>query len=221
MHVNGLRTQLNKSHLTIPNTMIMKNTFIYLLFIGILSACVIQPNDKKNISIYENKSLGWSVEYPNNWKVLNNDEIIQSEGNSKKALDTLNDTQMHNKNLIWVQKDGFNSFSSTVQSFDSLIDGSYDKTQEALFQAMLDTYYKQGLNFQYKVGKDKIDDLEFKTYFIKFLSPDRKNIILYQVIFDRLIDGKNALTLSINFNNENDRQALIDIVKSSKLTIRN
>jgi hypothetical protein len=202
----------------------MKNLFTIILATGILSACVIQPNDKsKNYSKYNCQELGWSVEFPKTWRVLSNNDIGQEAGttttdNNTKLKDTL---QMRHKNLFWIEKDKFNTFSSTVQSFDSLIDGSYSKTQEALFQAMLSTYHNQGLQFQYKIGKDMIDGLEFKTYFIKFLSNDHKSVILYQVIFDRLIQGKNALTLSINFNNENDQKTLIDMVKSSKLTVRN
>jgi hypothetical protein len=202
----------------------MKNTFIFFLLFSILSACVVKPTPKKsNLSRYENKEIGWSVEFPSDWQMLNNEDILKSEGNAKKALEsTIKDTvSMSHKNLVWVQKDQFNSFSSTLQPFDSLTDGSYTKTQEALFQAMLQTYSAQGLKFQYKIGKDRIDGLEFSTYFIKFLATDKKTVFLYQVIFDRLIEGKNDLTLSINFNNDTDRQTLINIVKSSKLYLRN
>jgi hypothetical protein len=201
----------------------MKNALIFLLLIGLLNACVVQPNAKKEITRYVNKEVGWSVDYPKDWKILNNDDIIKSEGNAKQALETMmkDSIPVNHKNLIWIQKDQFNSFSSTLQKFDSLKDGSYVKTQADLFQVMLQTYAKQGFQFQYKLGKDFIDGLEFKTYFIKFLTADKKNVILYQVIFDRLIDGKNALTLSINFNNDADQKTLINIVKSSKLTIRN
>ncbi len=202
----------------------MKNPFVIIFLTGILSACIIQPdNRKKDFSKYSSQEIGWSVEYPKSWKVLTNNDIGQEAGSTSttdksKSKDTL---QMRHKNLFWIEKDKFNTFSSTVQSFDSLIDGSYEKTQEALFQAMLSTYHNQGLYFQYKIGNDMIDGLVFKTYFIKFFSNDRKNVILYQVIFDRLIKGKNALTLSINFNNDKDRQTLINMVKSSKLTLRN
>jgi hypothetical protein len=201
----------------------MKNQIIFLFIVGLLGACVVTPTEKKTNPVsYSNSEIGWSVVYPNDWVVLNNAEIVQSEGDAKKALEsTLKDSiSMNHKNLLWLQKDKFNSFSSTVQPFDSLKEGSYNKTQEALFETMLATYAKQGLQFQYKTGKENIDGLEFKTYFIKFLTSDKKNIILYQVIFDRLINGRNALTLSINFNNDNDKQTLTNIIRSSKLTIR-
>lgn len=202
----------------------MKTITIPILLIGILNACVIHPTDKKSDVIkYQNKEAGWSVEYPNNWKVLSEDDILKMEGNAKKALEsTLQDSvQMRHKNLLWLQKDEFNSFSSTLQLYDSIVDGPYIKTQEELFQVMVQTYSKQGFQFQYKLSKELIDGLEFKTYYVKFLSPDKKKVILYQIIFDRLIEGKNAITLSINFNNDNDKRTLINIVKSSKFNQRN
>jgi hypothetical protein len=202
----------------------MKNLIIPVMLIGILNACVIHTTDKKNDFLtYQNKDAGWSIEYPNGWNVLNEDDILKMEGNAKKALETtLNDSvQMRHKNLIWLQKDGFNSFSSTLQVYDSLTDGPYIATQQALFENMLETYSKQGLQFQYKTSNELIDNLLFKTYFIKFLSPDKKNVILYQIIFDRLIAGKNSITLSINFNNDTDKRTLINIVNSSKFKFRN
>ena len=202
----------------------MKKIFIPILLIGILNACVIhQPDKKANILTYQNKDAGWSIEYPNGWKVLNDDDILKMEGNAKKALEsTLNDSiKMRHKNLIWFQKDGFNSFSSTLQLYDSVTDGPYAATQQALFETMLATYKNQGLQFQYKLSKELIDGLEFKTYFVKFLSSDKSKVILYQIIFDRLIDGNKAITLSINFNNDTDKKTLISIVNSSKFTLRN
>jgi hypothetical protein len=202
----------------------MKTLIIPFMLLCILNACVIHPTDKKNDFIsYQNKDAGWSIVYPNGWKVLNDDDILKMEGNAKKALEsTLKDSvQMRHKNLIWLQKDGFNSFSSTLQVYDSLIDGPYTATQQALFENMLETYSKQGLQFQYKTSNELIDNLSFKAYFIKFLSADKKNVILYQIIFDRLIAGKNSITLSINFNNDTDKRTLINIVNSSKFKFRN
>ena len=39
-------------------------------------------------------------------------------------------------------------------------------------------------------------------------------------MYDRLINGKTSLTLSINYNNDKDRQSLSEIIKSSRITQR-
>jgi hypothetical protein len=199
-----------------------KMVFFIWITISFLS-CNFQTSQKDNATVkFECKEIGWSFEYPSNWKILTDNEIAIIEGRGKTAMEeTMNEKiEVNHKNLLYLKKDPFNSFSSTIQPFDSITDGPYPETQTALNQLIIETYKNQGMQFDYKIGKEIIDGLEFQTLESIIYSSDRKKIIMNQIMYDRLINGKMSLTLSINYNNEKDKQSLFGIIRTSKITFR-
>jgi hypothetical protein len=173
-------------------------------------------------SEYECNVIGWKFNYPSDWKVLSDDDIAVIEGRGKSAMEsTINEEiEVNNENLLWLKKDQFNSFTSTIQPYDSLVDGPYLENQASLNQLIIETYKNQGIQFDYRIGKELIDGIEFTTLESTIYTPDRKKVIMNQIIYDRLINGKTSLTLSINFNNDKDKQSLLGIIKTSKIAQR-
>lgn len=123
--------------------------------------------------------------------------------------------------MLWLSKDQFNSFTSNSQSYDSLVDGPYKESQEFVYLALEETYNSQGIQFDASYGSARIDGLEFSTAEYTVYTPDRKKVLLNQVIYDRLINGNISLTLNINYNNDKDKAILLDVINSSKFTKRN
>jgi hypothetical protein len=199
-----------------------KLLLIAWISVGLISCNSQQTKQTVKTNEYTCNEIGWTIHYPNDWKVLSKDEIAIIEGRGRTAMEsTINEEiPLNNNNLLWLKKDQFNSFTSTIQPYDTIEDGSYSENQELLTQLMVDTYTNQGLQFDYKSGKELVDGLEFTTFESVIYTPDRKKIILNQIMYDRLINGKTSLTFSINYNNDKDKQALMEIIKTSKLTQR-
>lgn len=201
----------------------MKNFLFILLIIAGVTSCNSQPKQQEaKKTNYICSEIGWTFTYTGDWKTLNKEEIALIEGRGKSAMEsTLNEEiPLNNKNLLWLKKDAFNSFTSTIQPYDTIADGPYSENQELLTQIMIETYKNQGIQFDYKVGKTLIDGLEFTTLETVIYTPDRKKVIMNQTMYDRLINGKTSLTLSINYNNDKDRLSLMDIIKTSKISQR-
>lgn len=179
-------------------------------------------NQTEKLLEFSCDEVGWTFNYPNNWKVLSKDEISIMEGRGKKAIEnTLNEEiPLNNNNILWLKKNAFNSFTSTIQPYDTIEDGPYSENQALITQIIIDTYKNQGIQLEYKKGIELIDGLEFTTLESTIYAPDSKKVILNQIMYDRLISGKTSLTLSINYNNEKDKQSLMEIIKSSKFEQR-
>jgi hypothetical protein len=201
----------------------MKKLFLIAwIALGFIS-CKSQPTKLNDKTIkYTCNEIGWTFNYPSDWKVLSDDEIALIEGRGRTAMEsTINEEiPIINNNLLWLKKDHFNSFTSTIQPYDTIADGPYTENQELLSQILIETYKNQGIQFDYNIGKELIDGLEFATLETIIYTPDRKKVIMNQIMYDRLINGKTSLTLSINYNNDNDKRSLMGIIKTSELAQR-
>jgi hypothetical protein len=99
----------------------MRKLFLLIwMTYGIISCNSQQPKSVTTLK-YKNDEIGWSCIYPSDWKVLSNEEIAQVEGRGRTAMEKTIDTKIeqNNRNLLYLKRDLFNSFTSTIQPFDS------------------------------------------------------------------------------------------------------
>jgi hypothetical protein len=200
-----------------------RSILVIPILVILLTSCNSGVTSKSSDCIeFECEELGWTFEYPASWKVLSPAEIAEIEGRGKTAVEgTVNEEiTMNNKNILYLKKNPLNSFTSTMQAYDSLTDGPYEENQAMLTQLIIETYQKQGIQFDFKTGKTKIDGLEFSTLESTIYSPDRKKVIMQQIMYDRLFDRKYSLTMSVNYSNEADRKTLIALLQSSHFSVR-
>ena len=201
----------------------MMRLSLFLLIIAPLYSCNSQSSNDVEYKKFEDLGTGWTTTYPFSFRVMTQEEIDKLEGRGQKALESTIDAKLEllHKNLLWLKKDQFNSFTSNSQAFDTIADGSYEDSQEIIYQTLEEAYRSHGIPFDVKYGKTKIDNLEFSTMETTVYTPDRKNILMTQILYDRLINGVISLTLNVNYNNEKDKAALLGIISSTKLSKRN
>ncbi|NBW35625.1 MAG: hypothetical protein EBR30_11540 [Cytophagia bacterium] len=185
-------------------------------------ACNSQHAGQVEYKLYKDEGTGWVTKFQNSFQVMSAEEIAKLEGRGQVAMEETLDEKLvlTHKNLLWLKKDQFNSFTSNSQPFDAVTDGSYAENQALLFETIEETFKNQGLEFNVKYGKVLIDNLEFSTMETTLYTPDRKKVIMNQIMYDRLINGTLSLTLNINYNNEVDKAVLLDIINSSKFSKR-
>lgn len=191
--------------------------FVLILAFNWLAA---QDPDKT----FEDKKTGWKTQYSSTWTIVSQEEIDATEGKGKEAIEKTVETEIEptgHRNLIWLKKDRFNSFMSSTQAFDEAVDGPYEETQAMINQVILDTYKNNNLQFDVKNGEERIDGLAFTTMTVTLYSPDRKQVLLTQVVYDRFVDKRFSLTFTLNYNNPMNRAELLEILKASKIKFRN
>jgi hypothetical protein len=196
---------------------------LFTLIVLTLHGCNTQNRKLEEYKVYEDPETGWITRYPASYHTMTDEEMTKLEQKGLSAMEETLDQEIDtsHKNLLWLSKDQFNSFTSNSQSYDSLVDGPYKESQEFVYLALEETYNSQGIQFDASYGSARIDGLEFSTAEYTVYTPDRKKVLLNQVIYDRLINGNISLTLNINYNNDKDKAILLDVINSSKFTKRN
>lgn len=200
---------------------------LFAAIIGIaisLTSCgQVEPN--KNIdegkvegNIYTSQEIGWTIEIPKGWKVIDKEKIKETNKKGLKAIEETIEGQVDYsglKNLISFQKNQFNIFQSSSEPFELEYEGEWKKNNATLKEIIYTTYLNQGIKVDSTTTKiETIDGLDFQTYIFTIYSP-KGNVILKQIIYSRLINGLD-FGVNINYNNDKDRDELLKVFKSSK-----
>lgn len=173
---------------------------------------------KINGNIYSSDEIGWTMEIPSGWNIIDLEQTKKTNQVGLKALEeTLNsDVDISQlKQLLALKKNSFNIFQSSSEPFNLEYEGEYEENNGTLKKIMYETYQNQGIKADTSSTTiENIDGYNFLTY--SFTLYGRKNeIILTQILYSRLINGFDFGAF-INYNNENDKNELLKAFRSSK-----
>ena len=200
---------------------------LFTIFTGIalsLTSCgQVDPN--KNIdegkvegNVYTSEEIGWTIEIPKGWTVIDKEKTKETNEKGLKALEETMGGEIDYsglKSLISLQKDQFNIFQSTSDPFKLEYEGEWEENNSALKEILYTTYLNQGMKTDSSATTiEKIDGLEFHKYSFTIYSP-KGEVILKQIMFSRLINGFD-FGVNINYNNDKDRDELLKVFKNSK-----
>ena len=198
-------------------------TIIAGISLSLTSCGQIDPN--KNIdegkvegNIYTSQEIGWTIEIPKGWTVIDKEKTKETNEKGLKAIEETIDGQVDYsslKNLISFQKNQFNIFQSTSEPFELEYEGEWEENNAALKEIIYTTYLNQGIKTDSSATTvEKIDGLEFQTYSFTIYRP-KGEVILKQIMFSRLINGFD-FGVNINYNNDKDRDELLKVFRNSK-----
>ena len=167
-------------------------------------------------------TIGWKFNYPANWSIMTEAEIEELEGKARGTVEEVVGGKLEelHENVLYLRKNPFNRFTSTIQGYDSATHGPYAELQSELFEVYLETYRTAGISLEHETGTATVDGLEFQTMSVTIHKPGTKEVLMHQLMFDRLFGGKTSLLMSLNWNNEKNRAAMQGILDSSSFSIR-
>ena len=200
---------------------------LFIIITGIaftLKSCG-QVNPNRNIdegkveeNIYTSQEIGWTVEIPKGWAVVDKEKNKETKKKGLKAIEETTGGEVNFsglKNLISFQKNQLNIFQSTSEPFELEYEGEWEENNVALKDIIYSTYENQGIKVDSTATKiESIDGLDFQTYSFTIYSP-KGEIILNQIMYSKLIDGFD-FGVNINYKNEKDRDELLKIFRNSK-----
>lgn len=202
----------------------MKTTFLITLTILALTSC--KPSDpnksveegKVEGNIYTSEEIGWTMEIPQGWKVIDKEKSEEFQEQGKKALENNTDATVDLnglKMLISFQKDQFNIFQSTSEPFNQEYKGQWEENNAATKAIIYATYVNMGIQADSTATKTiSIDGLDFQSYTFAIRAPEG-NVIMTQTMFTRYINGF-GFGANINYNNEKDRDEMFKAFLNSK-----
>lgn len=193
-------------------------------FTIILISCgEVDPN--KNIdegkvdgNFYTSNDIGWTIEIPKGWKIVEKEKTQEMNERGFKALEETLENEIDYsglKNLISFQKNQFNLFQSSSEPFNLEYEGEWDDNNAALKEIIYSTYENQGIKVDSSTTKiENIDGLDFQTFSFT-LYGSKGEVILKQIMYSRLINGFD-FGVNINYNNDQDRDELLKVLRNSK-----
>jgi len=198
-------------------------TVVLSISLALASRGQVEPN--KNVdegkiegNTYNSGEIGWKMEIPTGWAVVEKEKTKESNEKGLKALQETMDSEIDYsglKNLISFQKDLFNIFQSTSEPFKVEYEGEWEENSAALKEIIYLTYLDQGIKADSSATTTEIiDGLEFQKYSFTIYSPKGK-IILNQIMYSRLINGFD-FGVNINYNNDKYRDELLKVFRNSK-----
>lgn len=202
----------------------MKTTFLITLTILALTSC--KPSDSNKIveegkvegNFYTSTEIGWTMEIPQGWKVVDKEKTAEFQQQGKKALENNTDATVDLsglKVLLSFQKDQFNIFQSTTEPFNQAYEGQWEENNAATKAIIYSTYINMGIQADSTATKTvTIDGLDFQSYSFAIRDPEG-NVIMTQTMYTRLINGL-GFGANINYNNEKDRDEMFKAFLNSK-----
>lgn len=202
----------------------MKKIFllIVLSFTAFIS-CKTNPQEQvdegkiKN-SVYTSNEVGWSIKVPSKWNVISRKQNEDYQRKGLKAMEETLDEKISVvglKNLIGFQKNKFNLFQSTSEPFEVSYEGEWEENNRWVKKVLYTTLIERGIKVDSSSTKViNIDGLDFLSYSFTVYSPKRE-VILKQIIYNSLINGFD-FGANINYNNESDKQEMLDAWLNSK-----
>lgn len=200
-----------------------------LIPIVFLSAC--QPNQtlkEKQAELttgnvdqsfkYTCNEVGWQTYLPKDWHFITQDETKKMNEKGRELIEKSSGSAVDMsglRELVNLKKDPFNSFLSTIEKYDAKTMGSYEDHNADVEEVVKQAYRSKDIKFELKDGSEKIDNVLFHVVEIKIFTPGGDKILLNQKMYSALLKGYD-FGMTMNYNNEDDKQILLKIVEGSR-----
>jgi len=221
-----LKIVINKSYPIVvahkTDTMKNINKLIFLITISIIISCG-QTDPNKQIDegkvegeTYTSKEIGWTMQIPKNWSIISKDKMDKSTERGMEAVKEVGGEFDYSglKHLVSFQKNQFNIFQSTSEPFELEYEGEWEDNNAGLKELLYATYANQGIKIDTSSSNTKIDELNFEVFHITIYGTNG-DIILYQDMYGRYINGFD-FGVNINYNNEKDKETMMNVWRNSK-----
>jgi hypothetical protein len=177
-----------------------------------------QQEETSENNVFYSKEIGWTISIPTNWKIISTEQNEENVKKGSEALQKMVEGEIDSsklKSLISFQKDQFNNFQSTSETFEPEYPEEWEVSSAASKELVYNSYENQGIKVDSTATTIiNIDGLDFHTY--EFIVYDSDGaIILNQIMYSRLINGLD-FGVNINYNNESDKKELVDAWMNSK-----
>lgn len=171
--------------------------------------------------MYRNKQLGWEMPVPAGWVTVSKGQMddLERKGQDamRKAFETEEISNDHTQ-LLAFQKDNVNMCFSTLDAYQVAQNVTFEDHIHNIGSLIAETYEKNGVATQHSIDTMALDGLEFIRINLT-LFDTKNNPVLKQKILYRQF-GDNTLTINLNYNNDIDRNTLLEALRRSKFTIR-
>lgn len=193
---------------------------LILTFLPIVSllSCQEQPNTKAGTKEFTFEQVGWKVEVPGDFTVMDSAQIEAINQKGANAIEKTYDTTVDfraTKTLISITKGQYNYLASTITPFDQKLDGDWQEANVALKNVIVETFQTQTplMNVDTLSGVESIDGLEFQKFHVIINYPNK--MVMNTYMYSRLYKGFDY-GINISYTDDKIGKELMSILKTSK-----
>lgn len=166
----------------------MKKLFLFGLFITLFFSC-----NKKEPKTFEYKELGWRMELPRNWRVMEMARVereIQEAITETEKISPLKFTGKE-KVLLRLEKNDFNNFQATAIPFKESYKGEWHEKYPIL-KDQLYILFKENMNVNIDTTSSttEIDGIPFEVFDMDISEPLGR-IKFHKRMFRTYLDGQD------------------------------
>lgn len=187
---------------------------VLIILLAMFQTCFSQTTAEKEIY---NADFKWLLTIPEDFESVSAEDWAKMQNKGADAIEkTFNEELIiYTKTIFVFKNDQFNYFESNYQPFDTLVDGNYLESCNAVNNILLETFKAQMPDIKVETTRsvENIDGLEFQKFQIKALYPN--NITLHILMYSRLFD-KKELTINIMYVDPKKGEKMIENWKNSK-----
>ncbi len=169
---------------------------------------------------YTCPEIGWQTMLPKDWNLLTKEQTNDMNAKGKDLLEksTGKSIDMSNlEELVNMRKNNFNTFLSTIEKYDSSLFPSVSAYNKYVDDLIENAYTNKKIKFDDKEDSATIDGIVFHTLELHLYAPDTKDLILTQKMYSAILNGY-SFSMTANYNNEADKQTLMNVINSSTFT---
>lgn len=194
----------------------MKQLFYTMLLAAAAFAGCGEREKAKERLIY-NKDFDWTITIPEDFDTLTAKEWAKVQGRGAEAIEKTYGAEIENRaNTIFVFRNSqFNYFESNWQPYDTVADGNYEETCQAVNAMIYGTFEAQmpDAKLDSASSKEIISGLEFRVFRVYIGLPGGKSLEcrLYSRLF-----GNREFSVNMTTLDKDKRAALLKAWKESK-----
>jgi hypothetical protein len=169
-------------------------------------------------NMYTNKTIGWSIEIPENWETVDVEQLKRILNKGLEATQEVANYKVdisESKRLITFKKDKYNIFLSVAEPVGKRTKSAWRKNYARGKKLGFNTLENQGLKIDTSETKsEKIDGIDF-LYYERRMFGQNDSLILTQITYSSQINGYEFGT-TISSNNDIYKDVMLKSWKSSK-----
>lgn len=196
----------------------MRPLYVTFFFTFVFLNCKGQTNTKPNSKEYAFPQVGWRIDVPSSFTVMDSAQIEAMTNKGISAIENTYDTTLDfraTKTLISITKGQYNFLSSTITLFDPKQDGDWSEVNSLLKNVIVETFQSQApaMKIDTSSSVEKIGGIEFQKFHVVTTYPNK--MVMNTFMYSRLHKGFDY-GINISYTDEKIGKELMAILATSK-----
>lgn len=163
---------------------------------------------------FHSPTLGWTMEFPNNWLITKKASIQALDERSKLAAEDSVSDMSGVKLLLAFHKNFDNSFQSNMQLFEGKSTQDYYDVTYGMHEMIYNNYLDQRTPLDTSNVTIQIGAYKFDAYEINLFDKNQKNFA-NQLLITGVVKNQ-FMSVTIVYNNKEDKEKMLNLFKASK-----